>query len=712
MMLTLVAVGRIVSAWWYRRSRHTGDFATVKLWEQIYFGGAALFSALLGAVACLAFVRTGDFTAHLVTATTAAGYAAGITGRNAGRPHIALAQVVLSVGPMAAAFLLAQDSLHVKLGLVIVLFAYALTDITLSARNIIVQALVSTRENAALVKRYAAQAALFDSALNNMSHGLCMFDHNRRLVVSNERFAELSGLPQSAIRTGIGLRELLRLSVEAGNHHGRRARRLLNELDQGLQIGPSKQALVRTSDGKTLALTRRFMADGGSVIIFEDITARRETEAHVARLAAFDELTALPNRMTMREQLGKALEATRYGEGGFALHLIDLDFFKQVNDTLGHPVGDILLKQVSIRLQGLVGEGNFVARFGGDEFVVIQLRLPTRQAADDLAKQVTEAMSLSFDVEGHRVEIGASVGIALAPSDSNDADELLKRADMALYSAKAAGRGTFRFFETAMDDAAQARRAMDLDLREAISRGELEVLFQPLVNLKTGKVSTCEALLRWHHSTKGAISPAEFIPVAEETGLIISLGDWVLQQACNEAANWPSSVRVAVNLSPVQFKDSTLPLRILNALGRSGLPPSRLELEITETTMLQDSQATLGIMSDLRRLGVRMSLDDFGTGYSSLSYLRKFPFQKIKIDGSFVKDLENDEGCIAIIRAITSMGSNLGMSIVVEGVETDAQRILVQKEGCTEVQGYLFGRPMSASAIRERLSSKRSRNVA
>ena len=294
MMLTLVAVGRIVSAWWYRRSRHTGDFATVKLWEQIYFGGAALFSALLGAVACLAFVRTGDFTAHLVTATTAAGYAAGITGRNAGRPHIALAQVVLSVGPMAAAFLLAQDSLHVKLGLVIVLFAYALTDITLSARNIIVQALVSTRENAALVKRYAAQAALFDSALNNMSHGLCMFDHNRRLVVSNERFAELSGLPQSAIRTGIGLRELLRLSVEAGNHHGRRARRLLNELDQGLQ-SVLRNRLWCASDGKTLALTRRFMADGGSVIIFEDITARRETEAHVARLAAFDELTALPN---------------------------------------------------------------------------------------------------------------------------------------------------------------------------------------------------------------------------------------------------------------------------------------------------------------------------------------------------------------------------------------------------------------------------------
>jgi predicted signal transduction protein with EAL and GGDEF domain len=289
---------------------------------------------------------------------------------------------------------------------------------------------------------------------------------------------------------------------------------------------------------------------------------------------------------------------------------------------------------------------------------------------------------------------------------------LMKRADMALYAAKAAGRGTHRFFEVAMDEAAQARRALDLDLREAIERSELELVYQPLVDIKSGLVSGCEALLRWNHPVRKQIPPAEFIPVAEETGLIVALGEWVLQQACLEAAAWPDPVRVAVNLSPVQFRDPKLASRVITALGRAGLPAHRLELEITETTMLQDSKATLAVMSQLQELGVRMSLDDFGTGYSSLSYLRKFPFQKIKIDGSFVRDVENDEGCVAIIRAIASMGSDLNMAIVVEGVETEAQLRLVEREGCSEIQGFLLGRPMAAAAIRKRLARNGLQRVA
>ena len=317
-------------------------------------------------------------------------------------------------------------------------------------------------------------------------------------------------------------------------------------------------------------------------------------------------------------------------------------------------------------------------------------------------------LKVSFEVEGHRIEIGASVGIALAPHDGIDADELLKRADMALYAAKADGRNAYRFFETAMDEAAQARRALDLDLRDALARGELEVLYQPLVDLSAGKISGCEALLRWHHPQRGLIPPSEFIPVAEETGLIIALGDWVIQQACAEAAQWPADTRVAVNLSPVQFKDPSLTSRIVAALARSGLSARRLELEITETTMLQDSEATLSAMHQLQTLGVRMSLDDFGTGYSSLSYLRKFPFQKIKVDGSFVRDLESDDSAIAIVRAVAGMGANLGMGIVVEGVETTAQLELVRREGCHEVQGFLLGRPMSASAIRQKLAANKA----
>jgi diguanylate cyclase (GGDEF)-like protein len=709
-LLTLVGAGRIVSARLYFVRTDPGALATVRRWERIYAIGAALFAGLLGLLAFLAQFRSNDLAAHLVTATTAAGYAAGITGRNAGRPYIALSQVVLAMVPLAVALMISHDSLHYGLGFVILLFTYAMTDITLAAHDTFVQALVSTRENAALAARYAKQAALFDSALNNMSHGLCMFDRDNKLLVWNERFLELSGLPPACVVPGARARDLLRRSVTVGNYHGTSARRFGTRSE--LPVQAVRQMLARTADNRTISLSRRLMEDGGSVIIFEDITERRETEAQIARLATFDVLTGLPNRATLRERLGKALEGVTHHGSSFALHLVDLDSFKEVNDTLGHPVGDQLLQQVAERLRALVPDPDFVARFGGDEFVIVQMRPRRRGEAASLARAITQAMAVSFDVQGHRVEIGASVGIALAPRDGVDADELMKRADMALYAAKAAGRGTHRFFEVAMDEAAQARRALDLDLREAIERSELELVYQPLVDIKSGLVSGCEALLRWNHPVRKQIPPAEFIPVAEETGLIVALGEWVLQQACLEAAAWPDPVRVAVNLSPVQFRDPKLASRVITALGRAGLPAHRLELEITETTMLQDSKATLAVMSQLQELGVRMSLDDFGTGYSSLSYLRKFPFQKIKIDGSFVRDVENDEGCVAIIRAIASMGSDLNMAIVVEGVETEAQLRLVEREGCSEIQGFLLGRPMAAAAIRKRLARNGLQRVA
>ncbi|HEX2725825.1 MAG TPA: GGDEF domain-containing phosphodiesterase, partial [Beijerinckiaceae bacterium] len=322
------------------------------------------------------------------------------------------------------------------------------------------------------------------------------------------------------------------------------------------------------------------------------------------------------------------------------------------------------------------------------------------------AERLLQALSAPLNIEGHRVHITASIGVALAPHDGLDPDELLKKSDMALYAAKADGRGVFRFFEPAMDDAAQARRALEMDLRNALGRGEMEVYFQPLFDLASSRICACEALLRWHHPERGLISPGEFIPIAEETSLIIQLGEWVLKQACAEAMQWPQDVRVAVNLSPAQFKDGNLTGVVMRALARSGLAADRLELEITETVLLHDSHATIRAMGQLQKLGVRMSLDDFGTGYSSLSYLRKFPFQKIKIDGSFVRDLGADDGSVAIVRAVAGMGADLGMDIVVEGIETEAQLRIVKAEGCREGQGYFLGRPMPVEAIRKRIAEE------
>ena len=697
----LAGFGRILAAVAYRR--RGGSVERARLWERVYELGAWTFSALLGLLCLLTVARSRDATLHLLVATTATGYGAGISWRNAGRPFIAIGQVMLSVLPLAVALLAYGEALHGALAVVLLLFTYGAMDITLNIREVVVQALVTTRDKAALAALYRDQAQRFDAALNNMSHGLCMFDSQNRLLVWNERFMTLSGLPDSVVAVGARVRDLIRHSIRIGNHPGKARRRLWTELRR-LSGGEAEQVVMSLQGQRWIALSRRSMADGGSVVIFEDVTERKEAEERIARMARYDELTGLPNRNLFRERVGEALARVQRSGGQFAMHLIDLDRFKGVNDTLGHPVGDRLLHAMAQRLQAAVRKGDTIARLGGDEFVVLQLRLGQAEEAGQTAQRLVDALAVPLEIDGHRVHISASVGIALAPHDGSDGDELLKNADMALYAAKADGRGIFRFFDPAMDAAAQARRALELDLRNALGRGELDVYFQPLVHLESNRISTCEALMRWRHPERGPISPADFIPVAEETGLIVPLGEWVLNRACAEAAKWPASVRVAVNLSPAQFKDSDLPRVVITALARSGLAPDRLELEITETVLLQDSDATMKAMGQLQALGVRMSLDDFGTGYSALSYLRKFPFRKIKIDGSFAKDLSTDSGSLAIIRAVAGMGADLGMDIAVEGIETEEQLRLIRAEGCGEAQGYFLGRPMPAEAIRKRVA--------
>jgi diguanylate cyclase (GGDEF)-like protein len=385
---------------------------------------------------------------------------------------------------------------------------------------------------------------------------------------------------------------------------------------------------------------------------------------------------------------------------------LDLDHFKSVNDTLGHPVGDELLRAVSQRLTQCLGGDDVVARLGGDEFAVIQMAIGAPNDAGTLASQLIEVVSRPYDIAGHEVLIGVSIGIAVAPGDGVTADELLRNADLALYRAKAEGRGAFHFFEPEMDRQVQARRALEIDLRKAYSNDEFELYYQPLVNLESGEVSGFEALLRWHHPERGMVSPVEFIPLAEEIGLIVQIGEWVLRQACAEAATWPDDIKVAVNLSPVQFRSRTLVQVVLSALAYSRLSPDRLELEITESVLLGDNEANLATLHQLRELGARISMDDFGTGYSSLRYLRSFPFDKIKIDQSFVRDMVERPDCVAIVRAVAGLGLSLGIATTAEGVETQAQLQRVRAEGCTEVQGYLFSRPIPASGIAAVLATR------
>ncbi|MGI4978243.1 MAG: putative bifunctional diguanylate cyclase/phosphodiesterase, partial [Janthinobacterium lividum] len=470
--------------------------------------------------------------------------------------------------------------------------------------------------------------------------------------------------------------------------------------------------------------------DGGWVSTFEDITDRRRAEAQIMFMARHDALTSLPNRILFGERVQQALAEARPlaapgdadgtpGSGGrdgddaamrpFAVMHLDLDHFKSVNDAMGHPAGDRLLQQVAQRLLTCVAEADTVARLGGDEFAVVQRDLPgagqaAAAAAGRLARRIVAALAEPFTLDSARISIGASVGIAVAPADGRDASALLKNADMALYRAKAEGRSTARFFEPSMDIQRQARRRLELDLRRAVEEEQFEVHYQPLVDLATGRVSGFEALLRWHHPAHGLVPPGDFIPIAEEVGSIVAIGEWVLHRACREAALWPPEVSVAVNVSPAQFRTRHLVDVVTAALRHSGLAPGRLELEITETVLLRESEVVLATLHQLRAAGVRIAMDDFGTGYSSLSYLRSFPFDKIKIDQSFVRDVARNADSLAIVRAAIGLGASLGMKVAAEGVETPEQVAILQAARCDQLQGFLYGRPAAAEAVPELLA--------
>ncbi|HEY6254762.1 MAG TPA: EAL domain-containing protein [Xanthobacteraceae bacterium] len=534
----------------------------------------------------------------------------------------------------------------------------------------------------------------FDAAINNLPLGVCMFDADRKLMVGNTRYAEMYDLKPEHTRVGTPFRAILEYRATAAVP-AEEAESYVERRLAAISTTDEQQCFVHElPNGRVIAVSRHSMA-GGWIATHENITERKKIEAEISYLAHHDSLTDLPNRVGFRDKMAKALTPIEPGRPKAVLCL-DLDKFKAVNDTLGHPVGDALLQDVAGRIRALVGPEDIVARLGGDEFAIVQGGANQPAGSTMLATRLIDAMAEPFDVQGHPVMIGATVGIALAPHDGNDPDGLLKSADMALYRAKEDGGATYRFFEPEMDAKMQARRALELDLRQAIARDEFELFYQPLLNLAIDEVSGFEALLRWHHPRRGMVAPAEFIPLAEEIGLIRIIGAWVLRRACSDAMCWPDHVKVAVNLSPVQFEQGTLVLDVATALGKSGLPARRLELEITEKVLLEDTEGTLSILNQLRDLGVHISMDDFGTGYSSLGYLRKFPFDKIKIDQSFIRDMSARTDSLAIVRAAIGLGTSLGMSVTAEGVETKEQLQRLRQEGCNEAQGFLISQPKPA----------------
>ncbi len=554
-------------------------------------------------------------------------------------------------------------------------------------------------------ERKQAEQALADSeaklqtALTNMSQGLLMQDEEGRIILFNRRFAEIFQLPQDQIRLSMTVPELMDLAASTSGLRDLDPEATLAQLAKILRDPAGGTYLQRLNDGRSISASFQPMPEGGIVVTFEDITQRLADQAEIQHMAQFDALTELPNRLSFYDRLDTLMKQQRPGEFVGVLSL-DLDHFKAVNDTLGHPTGDLLLQAAARRMQSCRRGEDIPARLGGDEFAIIQTPVKDPSDITALASRLIEAVSAPYDLDGRQVIVGISIGVAVAPSDGTDPDVLMKNADLALYRAKADGGNVYRFFEHEMDARMQARRLIELDLRKAIHNGgEFELLYQPMIDVKTGAVDSCEALLRWSSPERGLMMPDEFIPVAEATGLIVPLGEWVLYHACVEAARWPGEISVSVNLSPAQFKSKKLVRSIKNALAESGLPADRLELEITEQVLMKESEGAFVILRQIRDLGVRISMDDFGTGYSSIGYLRAFPFSKIKIDKSFIRDLPGRKDSIAIVRAVVALSSSLGILTTAEGVETEEQYLSVTTEGCNLVQGNFFSEPRPSAEV-------------
>lgn len=614
------------------------------------------------------------------------------------REFTIIAAVAVIVGACAygVAMSAASNSPGIELLLIIGLAIVAFCGPALAFRE-------HNQQSAEAETKIRAHHKSLNEVLENMTQGFCRFDADHRLTIANDQFARLYSLSPHQVKVGMTPREILDLRIAKGNYHGKDPEAYLQERLECASATEESLDFHELPDGRVLAVRHRPLDDGGWLATHEDVTEFRKVEQQIAYMESFDPVTDLANRASFRTKIADVMQRGGRDEK-FAVLIIDLERFKSVNDTLGHQAGDQLLKLIGKRLQGCLKDDDMIARLGGDEFAVFQASSNQPYQATVLASLMCAVMKEPFELDGHQLVTEASVGIALAPDDGNDPDQLIKNAGLALRRAKSEGRGIYRFFETGQDARMKERRALEFDMRNAINDAQFKLFYQPLMNALTEEVSGFEALLRWNHPLRGPVSPEEFIPLAEESGLIVSLGNSVIRQACEDAAKWPDPVRVAINISAAQFRSANIVNTVIQALSRSSLPANRLELEITESALLDKCESTLDTLYMLRNLGVRIAMDDFGTGYSSLSYLRSFPFDKIKLDRSFLLDIDDDakkDEALAIVRAVASLGSSLGMTTTAEGVETEQQLEMVRAEGYNEIQGFYYSKPRPAEEILE-----------
>lgn len=670
-------------------------------WEILYAIGGIGFVAMVGVTVAILFQNYRDNVAFDYGVFIMLSGVGALSGRNAGNPNIVLIQLIVLCGPLAVVAMLDPDTRYIGIAFILLLETISILSTARFLNGNLVNALRNGFDASLQRKR-------LDVALNSMSHGLCMGNADKTLSVVNHRLTEFFKIPHPAGQ--IALKDLA------------------NEICAQSELSPKEanafieKWLDYASHAKTSVFSQQFGArifdfrcertdEGGFVTVVEDVTEQRKAVREIERIAHFDTLTNLPNRFQFQQRLDRDLRQIRKRGRKLTLLYIDLDHFKEVNDSLGHSIGDKLLHQVAVRLRECVRPIDMVARFGGDEFCILLQPAETLPDVDVIAKRIILTLSQPYVIERHTIIIGASIGICVAPHDSDRAGELLKCADLAMYHSKMTGRSKALWFRPDMQEALLRKIQIEHGLRDALISNELEVFYQPVVDGRDRSIVSCEALLRWRHPKDGLISPSEFIPVAEETGLIVELGEWVLRQACRDACEWPRDVRVAVNFSPKQFQQKDMLRVVETALQDAGLDPNRLEVEITETTLMQDTEEALKKIAALRELGVRLSLDDFGTGYCSLAYLHLFAVDKVKIDRSFVEDLHAAPKTQAIVGAIAMLARELRIDLVAEGVETNEQLAYLAQKNVFLIQGYLFSRPMPVAELAQKFALTGDRSM-
>jgi diguanylate cyclase (GGDEF)-like protein len=688
-----VTAGRLRLTREYHSRLQTGELVDVDTLERAYLLGTCAYLLSIGFLTFTTLNTSNDAFVLISACSTAIIHALSIAVRNFAVQYGVRLQIAVVAIPLAAAFVV-KGGLYPLLVVMLVLpLCMFIHGSAARLRDILLSQIAFRTES----EKIAGQ---FDFAINNMSHGMCMISGDMKIAVSNAKFSEFLGLRQDRPIVNVRFPALLRFAVQRGAIPKHASDRLMAAFGAGNSGRVPRSMQFETGNENFYEVTITPNSRGGWVVVVQDVTAKRNADRAIDRMAHFDSVTNLRNRRSFELALAEALSSTQSGGAGMDVMFLDLDNFKQVNDSLGHRTGDKLLVEIASRLHAIIGPNDVVARWGGDEFVILHHHAPGQLETHNLAKRIIEEINRAVIIDGSEVIVGASIGSASAPDDGLSPDALLSKADIALYAAKADGRRVWRAFEQEMDAKIQIRRLIELELRAAVATDAIEVYFQPIVSVATRQIVGFEALARWRSALLGPVSPAEFIPIVEEIGLMEEMGTAMLRRACEACAGWPDEISVSVNLSSTQFRSGHLEKTILGALKAAKLAPERLDLEITESILLEDRGDTRRTLQDLRAQGLRVSLDDFGTGYSSLSYLLSFPLDRIKIDRSFTMGLGIQERASVLVEGVSAMSRRLGMTVLIEGVETAKQLRMIENLGTiAEAQGYLFSRPVPEKEV-------------